>query len=556
MTNLPIASIEYGGYISIVKFIVFLVGFFLWLPIVCWVHKDSKDVRTKTTLWTAVVFGAGAAAAAIWILVPLFIIAVSLYIIAVGATSIAYVMHRNARVASFEKVLTVDHIKSFFVDEQKKVAKVSKGLSFITANNNEVPLPQHKSPDFFGYKLANEIFDDAIWRRASEIVFLPAAQNYNIIYRIDGVIFKQPHKTREEMEYFIRFVKHLSDLNVEERRKPQAGRFKITKGAETFNWNVNTAGSTAGEQLQVRRIEESNLMKLNEIGLTATQFEQLNQIRDRTGGCLFIISGLKKTGVSTTFYAMVTNHDPFLYNVNTLEKQPSAELANITQNIFSLSDTGTTTYARKLQSILRTGPDIVGVADCQDAETAELACTGTKDGTTVYVTIEAPSAIHALGKWMKLVGNKKLIADTLGGICCQRLVRKLCNECKQAYEPNIQMLRKFNIPVEKVKVFYRAGKVKYDKRGKEIICQHCQGTGFFGRTAVFETIMINDDLRDAIRQSKTLPEIATIFRRSKMLYMQEQAIRKVADGITSINEVIREFSGPKKTQRQKKQTKK
>jgi len=551
MPSLQVATIEYGGYISIFKLIVFLILFFLWLPTVSWVYKDTGQVRTNTAMWTGIVFGGGVVAAVIWLLMPLFIIALLFYLIAVGATSIAYVMHRNARVSSFEQVLTAEHIKNLFSNEAKKASAVNRGLTFVTANKNDVPMPQRKTSEFFGYKLANELFDDIIWRRASEVVFLPSPQCYNVVYRIDGATFKQPTKTREEMEFFIRFVKHLGDLDVEERRKPQKGRFYIKKGSGTFDWELNTAGSTAGEHLQIRRIEEGSLMKLDEIGLTAEQFEQLNHIRDRKGG-LFIISGLKKTGATTTFYAMLKNHDPFMYNINTLEKQPLAELPNVAQSVFSLSDTGTTTYARKLQTILRAGPDIVGVADCQDSETAELVCRGTMEGKIIYVVLEAPNIIHALGKWMKLVSDRKLIAETIIGISCQRLIRKLCDECKQAYEPNMQVLKKFNIPTEKVKLFYKDGKVIYDKRGKEHICEHCQGTGFFGRTAVFETIIINDDLKKAIEQSKPLPEIGTLFRRSKMLYMQEQAIRKVAEGTTSINEVIREFSPPKKSGERKK----
>jgi type II secretory ATPase GspE/PulE/Tfp pilus assembly ATPase PilB-like protein len=226
-------------------------------------------------------------------------------------------------------------------------------------------------------------------------------------------------------------------------------------------------------------------------------------------------------------------------------------LPNITQNVFTLSDTGTTTYAKKLQTVVRMGPDVVGVADCQDAETAQVACAAATDGKIVYVTLKADNVIRTLGKWVKLVGDRKLATEPLLCISSQRLLRKLCDECKQAYEPNKELLRKFNIPPEKAKVLYREGKVVYDKRGKPRTCENCQGTGFVGRMGVFEIIIINNELREAIRQSKSLSEIATQFRRAKMLYLQEQALKKVIAGTTAINEMVRVLSKPERKKTKK-----
>jgi type II secretory ATPase GspE/PulE/Tfp pilus assembly ATPase PilB-like protein len=537
MTGLLMASVEYGGYISIVKVIFFLLLFYPWLLLITWVYQDAKFVRTKETLWTAVVFGAGAIAVIIWLLMPVFIIGLLFYLIAVGAASISYVIHRNARVPEFDRVLTADHIKGLFASKEAKL-EVLTSFIFITANNNEVPVPEPKTPEFFGYKTAYEIFNDAIWRRASDVVFSPASQNYNVVYYVDGAALKQPDVAKEQMEYFSRFLKNLADLDPEEKRKPQKGKFRIHKDKKNIDWEIAAAGSTAGEQIHLKQMTQQSITRLNELSLMPEQYEQLSKIRDVKQG-LFIIAGPKKSGITSTFYALLRNHDPFLYSISTLERQPSAELPNITQNIFTLSDTGTTTYAKRLQALARMEPDIVGVADCADGETAQIACTAATDGKLVYVTIEADDVIRAIGKWMKLVGNRNLVADTLMGVSCQRLLRKLCEECKQAYEPNKELLRKFNVPAEKAKVLYRAGKVKYDKRGRSFACENCQGTGFVGRMGVFEIIMINDELRNVIKQSKSLAEISTQFRRAKMLYLQEQALRRVIAGTTAINEMVR-----------------
>jgi len=549
MPDLLLASVEYGGYISEIKFAIFLALFLLWLPLVGWVYRDALTVETKEVFWTALVFGAGAAAAIIWLLIPLFVIGLLFYAVAVAATSLSYVMHRNARVLDFNRVLTAEHIKGLFVSKQKRLDAL-EGFLFITTNDNEVPLPEPQTADFFGYKAAYEIFNDANWRRANGIMFSPTPEHYNVTYYIDGAPLKQPTILRDQMEYFIHFLKNLADLDANEKRKPQKGKFKIRQDEENTEWEVATAGSTAGEQLRLKQIMQQKIAKLTEIGLMPRQYEQLNKIRGLKQG-LFIVTGPKKTGVITTFYTLLRNHDAFVNSITTLEKRPSAELPNITQNVFTLSDTGTTTYDKKLQAIVRMGPDIIGIADCENTETAQVACAAAKDGKIVYVTLNADNVLRALRKWMKLVGDRNLAVENLLGISNQRLLRKLCDECKQAYGPNRELLRKFNIPAEKAKVFYRPGKVIYPKHGKPITCEDCQGTGFLGRTGVFETITIDDELRNAIKQAKSLSEIGNQFRRAKMLYLQEQALRKVVGGTTSINEVVRILSTPKKQKTKK-----
>ena len=543
MLDLLSASIEYGGYVSIIKLIGYLILFFAWLPLVGWVHYDAETVETNAVFWTGIILGAGAAGAIIWLLVPIFIVGMLFYMISVGAISLAYIKHRNARVLDFDKVLTIDHIKNLLVSKEKKLEAL-KSFTFVTSNKNEIPLPEPRTPDFFGYKTAYEILNDAMWRRASSIVFSPTAQDYQVAYNVDGTSLKQPSIARDQMRYFIRFVKELAGLDTKEKRKPQKGKFKIRRKKDDIPWEVMTAGSTAGEQVRLKPITQEGMARISEIGLMPEQEAKLNQFPGIKQG-VFIISGPRKNGITTSLYALLRNHDAFINSINTLERQPSAQMPNITQNIFNLTDTGTTTFAKKLQNVVRMGPDIIGVSDCEDAETAQIACAAARDGKLVYITIKADSVIQALGKWLKYVGNRTVVADSLLGISNQRLVRKLCDECKQAYAPDKELFKKFNITATKTKVLYRAGKVQYDKHGKPSTCEHCQGTGFYGRTAVFEIITLNDELRTVIKKSKSLPEIGSQFRRSKMLYLQEQILRKVIAGTVAINEMIRVLSTSK-----------
>ena len=543
MPDLLLAAIGYGGYISIIKFFIFLGLFFGWLPLLTWVYQDAKIIETKEVFWAGIILAAGAAGTIIWLFTPIFFAGMLIYLIVVGSTSLAYVKHRNSMVLDFDKVLTVDHIKNLLVSKEKKLAKL-RNFIFITANRNEIPIPEPRTPDFFGYKTAYEILSDALWRRASSIAFSPTPQDYKVAYYVDGAVLKQPSTGREQMKYFIHFIKQLADLDTKEKRKPQKGTFKVAQGESYTEWEVATAGSTAGEQVRLKQITHEDLPRLNELGLMPEQYEQLRRFNEIKQG-VFIISGPSKSGITTTLYAFLRNHDAFINHINTLERQASYNIPNITQNAFNLSDTGTTTFAKKLLALVRMGPDVVGVGECEDAETAQVACKAAADGKLMYVTLRADSVIQAFAKWLKFVGDKNLAVGTLLGISNQRLLRKLCGECKQAYTPDKELFKKFNINAEKTKVLYRAGKVLYDKHGKASTCENCQGTGYFGRMGVFEIITLNNELRKALIQLRSLPEIGTQFRRAKMLYLQEQALRRVISGTVAINEMIRALSKPK-----------
>jgi len=547
-----LAAVGYGGYISPIKLAVFLLLFFGWLPIVNWVYKDAETVATKQVFWTAVVSGTWAIAGLAWLLIPAFIIGMAFYLIAAGAASASYVMHRNSLMPEFQRVLTVDHIKDLLSKGSKKTEALKK-FTFITANNNEVPVPEPKTTDFFGYRAAYNLFDDALYRRAYDVICTPTPQNYTVAYYVDGNALKQPPISKDQMDYLLRFIKNLASLDIEEKRKPQKGRFAIFQKDGRIEWEVSTAGSTAGEQLRVKQLTQQNITKLADLGLTGEQLEQLGALRNAKRG-VFIISGPRNSGVTTTLYTLLRNHDAFLNSITTVEKQPSGKLPNIVQNVFALSDSGVTTYAKKLQSVARVDPDIIGVADCEDTETAQIACAAAGGGKLIYVTLEEENVLKALAKWIKLVGDRNKAIESLLGISNQRILRKLCDQCKQAYEPNKELLHKFNMPADKAKVLYKSGKVVYSKRGKPSPCKNCQETGYFGRMVIFETVLFNENLRNAVKQARSLSDIGTELRRAKMLYLQEQALIKVVGGVTSINETVRVLSKSKEQRQPMEQT--
>ncbi len=536
MPDYLLMAVTYGGYVSLVKFVLLLGGYLLWLLLVGWAAKDAKSVATNVPLWIGLLLGGGAVCLILWFLIPIYVVGMLAFLLPLGGVALAYVRHRNTRVLDYDRILTLEHFKSLVARSEKLEAM--EGFMFITANNNEVPTPEPRTPMFFGYRMAYDVLNDALWRRASIVVYTPKGENYDVVYHIDGAVTPQPAVAREQVENLIHFVKELAGLDAKEKRKPQKGKFRSRQNKENTDWEVSTAGSTAGEQLRLKQVAKEHDLRLNELGLAPEQFEQLAGVTKMQAG-LFLITGPQRSGVTTTLYSFLREHDAFLNSINTLEKQPATKLQNITQNTFTLTDTGTSTYGKRLRALARMGPDIIGVGECEDAETAQVASLAAKDGKLVYVVLKADSVLQGLGKWIKLVGDKKLVAQTVLGVSNQRLLRKLCENCKQGYTPNTELLKKFNLPAEKAKVLYRPGKEVYDKKGKPSVCDKCQGTGFVGRTGVFEMILLTDELRAALREVKQLPELGMQFRRAKMLYLQEQALRKAIAGTTAVNEMVR-----------------
>ena len=546
MVNILLTTLDYSGYIAPYKLFLFLAFFFLWIWLITWLHQDAMTIRMSSVFWTTVVFATGAATALIWMLIPVFIIGMLFYLISVGTAFIIYVVQRNAKVLQLDRILTIDHIKGLFSKESEETVS-KEGIVFVTANNNEVPVPQARTTDFFGYRKACDLFEDAIWRRADEIILSPTSENYSVVYYVDGVPAKQPEIEKEQMDYFIHFIKSVADLDIKEKRRPQSSTFKVHRNDDIFRWAISTAGSTIGEQVKLKQNIQQGVLKLSEIGLRPEIFKNIDAVSSKEQG-IFIVAGPKKAGVTTTFYALLRNHDAYLTSINTLERKPSVKLPNITQTTFSPSNTGTTTYAKTLEQIISTDPTLVGVAECEDPETAQILCRAAED-KLVYVTLEANNVMQALSKWIKLVGNKNVAVNNLLGISNQRILRKLCDKCKEAYEPNKELLRKFNIPVEKVKVLYRSSAKQHVKRGRVILCDDCQGTGYVGRIPIFEIVSLNDELRDFIKQSNSLTEINSKFRSAGMRYLQEQALREIIAGTTAVNEMIRVFSATKDQKR-------
>ncbi len=528
-------------YIDPLKLGALVVAFALWAMFAAWVDKDTIAVNTFRVLWNLIVLGSGSAALLAALLVPLFAAGYPVFLLINLAVGLGYVIHRNKLVKPEDSVLTLAHFKR--IQEQglfgkKKVKEVKERVRLTASTRKVVPVPEDEVEKEH-YRLSQDLFFNALWRRAETVEVAPAGpQAIKITYHVDGVPFEGETLTRADGDALIQYVKKLAGLSLEERRKPQKGDLMAAIGENKHKCIVRSDGSTAGEKLAVRVIYRETDYKVPDLGFNPKQLAAAQATKEVSKG-LILFSAPSGCGLTTTVYSFTRNHDRFLQNVQTIEYEKEFDIDNVTQNLFNPAEVQT--FAERLLKLVRSDPDIIVLPDLREREAAAIACKAASEKQKVYAALPAVDVLDALRRWATLVGDKALVAKSLLAVTNQRLVRKLCDQCKQGYKPDPALLRKLNMPEDRV--LYRPPEQQFDKQGKPLICAACQGTGYVGRTGVFEWLPVDDALREVIRRSASFADIQAYVLKKGGLGLQAQALQKVLDGVTSIAEVGRAVRG-------------
>jgi len=531
-------------YISAWKLLLAAAIFTIWALFAQWVDKDTVAVNTFRVLWNLVLMAGGVVTLAILMLVPLAAISLPAGLVVVAVSAGAYILHRNGLVRPEDKVFTPAHIqrklRELFQGKKKKVVEVKERVLIKGADGRRIAIPTDEL-EREQYRLTQDLVFDAMWRRAAVVQVLPAGQATKLGYLIDGVPTERQPVTRPEGEAIVRFLKSTAGLDLEERRKPQKGSISVGIGENKVEVVVETKGTTAGEHLALRVLGDETHFKVRDVGLTESQFATAQEIMKLPRGVI-LVSSPPAEGLTTTLFSFVRSHDAFLQNIQTLEYRHDLKVDNITQRIFEPGEEKT--FASELQRLLRSDPDIVVLPEVREQAAAVIASQGAAEKQKIYVGISGPTDVFdALKRWIGLVRDPALVAKSLNLVINQRLVRKLCTQCREQYKPDPGMLRKLNMPPDTV--LHRVPEPQYDKHGNPIICQNCQGVGYFGRTAVLEMLVLDDELRPVIQRAKSLTEIQNAAAKRGGLGLQRQALQKVLDGTTSIQEVIRVTRGGK-----------
>jgi len=257
-----------------------------------------------------------------------------------------------------------------------------------------------------------------------------------------------------------------------------------------------------------------------------------------------IVSAPPKHGTTTTLYSLAQEHDPYTSSVMTWEDEIAYEVEGVNHNIIPAGATPEV-FNEKLAAMLRSDPNVMLLGRLADSHTAKVLAE-VADDVRSYIPLFKDDAMSVLVAWIKALGDPKLAGRSLRAVVAQRLVRRLCPVCRQAYTPDPAALKKLNLPPDKVSQLYRASGKVADEKGREETCPSCLGLGYRGRIAVFETIVVDEQAQQLIATNQG-DKLKAHLRKNRMLYLQESALAKVVEGVTDIKEITRALAEGKKS---------
>lgn len=532
-----------GYYFSLFKLAVLLVLAVPWLYLGPWLSKDTRVVHASQEVWTLLYLAAGILGLAIWLLMPIYIVGLLVFFVLFGAALGAYVVYRNGRVPENQKLFTREHLSSLSSPRKEKKVDITSRVKVYSQENRVVTAPpaEATAEEKEAYNLAQNLLYDVLFYRASEADITPVGQEARVRLVIDGVVSEQPTLEIPQSEAIINYLKPYAGMNPQERRRPQQGKITVDIANSPVEMILTTAGTTGGQRIQFKIVQQFVQTQLDSLGMTPEILQKIKAITALPTG-MMIVSGKSGSGVTSTLYSILRAQDAFMKQLVTMEDKPVVDLENVTQVAYGDSSK----LPAMLATTIRRDPDLLMLDNCEDPKAAQvlLPYVSRKMG---ILGLRAGTAFEALAKWIKLCGSADQAVANLHGVLCQILVRKLCPKCREEYHPDPRFLAKVNMPSQKIENFYRPPTSPLvDEKGQPYTCPTCQGNGYFGRTAVFEFLEITDDIRQLIASGASLTQIQSACRKNKMLYIQEQALRKVVEGVTSIQEVIRVTQQSKK----------
>jgi type II secretory ATPase GspE/PulE/Tfp pilus assembly ATPase PilB-like protein len=540
-----------GFYFSTLKILGVLVVFLLWVRTSGWVDHDARDLDLPVQLWNPLMLACGILGmVAVW-LVPWFVLSYPFLWLMYLIPSLVYASVRNGKVPREQRVLTERHFKDLanrylfmhFAEEAEAEEEKAPPLRFIGKSFNQAdedPTRVARAAGSKGYKAALRMVHEAIQMRATDIHMEPSRTEVAVRFRIDGILQNTDPFSRHMGDAVINIFKVLADMDIVEKRKPQDGSFSAIASGRSVDFRVATAGSVAGEKLVMRIFDRGQqIQDLSRLGMRDQILQQVGSIANQPHG-MFIVCGPTGSGKSTTLYSCLNRIDRYQRNVMSIENPVECLVGNVTQ--IEVNPKAGKTFASELRSALRQDPDVIMIGEVRDQETAEIACQAAQTGHMVFTTLHANDTVTAIIRLLDLGVQPATMASAISAVLGQRLVRVLCPECKVRYKPNPEMLRKANLPVDKIKHFYRPpdpDEVPRDPEGEPQPCAHCGGTGYHGRTGIFELLVINDRLRELIRENPNINSLKQEAVKNGLKYLQEDGLRQVIQGRTSIQELLR-----------------
>ncbi|HEX6962738.1 MAG TPA: ATPase, T2SS/T4P/T4SS family [Lacipirellula sp.] len=533
--------------------IVLAVLFLSWVAMGDWVNRDTQIFNLGWAKWNPIVFFPFAILAIVLFFIPMPPwLRWVLLLLALLATFIPYFVVHNRNVEPHQTVLTGSWWRHLFAAgmgkvgvkmSAERVAEYEKGaavdlIAMGAAGPNEDNanlLIARQSP---GYLLAKDLVAEMVRRRSDRALLEYGPQSVAVRHEIDGVWHSGEARDRESGDVMLAVLKTLANLNAKDRRSKQAGKFAAKFEGKNYLMPITAQGVPTGERVVVSRLtDKSKPHTYEQLGLREALREQWSEIMARDSGFV-IFSAMPGGGLTTMMNASLEETDRLMRDFFAIEdvNKREHEIQNIAVHTYDSSKGETP--ATIIPGLVRLYPNVYVCRDLVDADSATLLMNEVNDDRLIITSAAAREAAEALLRLLQMKLPQRQFASVVTAVLYQRLIRKLCPDCKVGYTPPVEVLKKLGIPPGKVQQLYRPPKPEEIEEQKQV-CQTCQGIGYVGRTGIFELLAVTDQMREILAKQPNLDLLRKAARADGQRSLQEEGILLVAKGITSLQELQR-----------------
>lgn len=419
--------------------------------------------------------------------------------------------------------------------EEKEHEERARKQAALAVSKEEPVAPIEDAPII---KIVDVILSNAIESKASDIHIEPSENDVRVRYRIDGILHTSLRLPKNVLSAIVSRIKILSTLKIDETRLPQDGRFHVDLGKKSVDLRVSTLPLMYGEKIVMRILDKTTKVPtLEELGLRGIGLKWVNENIKKTHG-VFLITGPTGSGKSTTLYSILTIRNTTEVNIVTLEDPVEYFIEGVNQS--QIKPEIGLTFASGLRSILRQDPNIVMVGEVRDEETAELAVHAALTGHLVFSTLHTNNAVGAIPRLMNMGIEQFLLSASVNLIMAQRLIRKLCNDCKKEAKPNPVVQKELEEVMAKAPKEYLDGLDPKNIRTWEAVgCDKCGHIGYKGRMGIFEVLPMLDELQELLFGKQPAFKIYEAAAKLGMITMKQDGLIKVLRGETTVEEIGR-----------------
>lgn len=444
-----------------------------------------------------------------------------------GTEALRFIIGKNILPVVCDPEQFESELDRYYPEKEDSVDDIVAELGMVSMEEDDVA-DEDKANEMPIIKFVDVIIHQAIKDKASDIHFEPFEKNFRIRYRVDGALYEMPEPPRSLATPVISRIKIISGLNISERRRPQDGRIQLKYNGRPVDLRVSCLPTSHGESVVLRVLDRSVVnLELDALGIGTDVLSQLREMIHLPNGIL-LVTGPTGSGKTTTLYSALSEINKIEDKILTAEDPVEYDIEGLIQ--CPINDAVGMTFQKALRAFLRQDPDRILVGEIRDFETAQIAIEASLTGHFVFSTLHTNDAASTITRLMDMGVEPFLIASSLAGVLGQRLIRRVCPQCKTFYTPTDDDLDRLNLERSQVE-----GKQFCYGRG----CELCSNTGYKGRKALTELMVVNDELRDMIADSTPANILSRRACELGMRTLREDGLMAIFNGETTVDEVVR-----------------